>query len=159
MVGSKPSASRFASSAFATCNCSEDELKKNRNFMDAPLYVAAFLSCIQHCGQPATQSIFRQTKLPCVPIDVPGDRNPGDDIAVAVDIHSCYYNFVRPHRALRFGREVRTPAVQAGLTKRRLTFRQIFSSRMVLVALGGFLVVFVFSTASVTVDDLVTRAA
>ncbi len=25
----------------------------------------------------------------------------------------CYYNFVRPHRALKFGREVRTPAMQA----------------------------------------------
>jgi hypothetical protein len=30
----------------------------------------------------------------------------------------CYYNFVRPHRALKFGCEVRTPAIQAGLTTR-----------------------------------------
>ncbi len=30
-----------------------------------------------------------------------------------------YYNFARPHRALKFGREVRTPAMQAGLTTRR----------------------------------------
>ena len=37
-----------------------------------------------------------------------------------------YYNFVRPHGALKFGREIRTPAVQAGLTTRRLTFRDIF---------------------------------
>jgi len=27
----------------------------------------------------------------------------------------CYYNFVGPHRALKFGREVRTPAMQVGL--------------------------------------------
>ena len=38
----------------------------------------------------------------------------------------CYYNFVRPHGALKFGREIRTPAMQAGLTTRRLTFRDIF---------------------------------
>ena len=29
-------------------------------------------------------------------------------------------------RALKFGREIRTPAMQAGLTTRRLTFRDIF---------------------------------
>ena len=28
--------------------------------------------------------------------------------------------------ALKFGREIRTPAMQAGLTTRRLTFRDIF---------------------------------
>jgi hypothetical protein len=37
----------------------------------------------------------------------------------------CRYNFVRPHRALKFGREVRTPARQAGLTSRALTLREI----------------------------------
>ena len=40
----------------------------------------------------------------------------------------CYYNFVRPHGALKFGRETRTPAMQAGLVSRRLTFRDIFES-------------------------------
>jgi len=48
-----------------------------------------------------------------------------------LELFRCYYNFVRPHRALKFGREVRTPATQAGLTRRRLTLREIFSSRMV----------------------------
>jgi IS1 family transposase len=46
-----------------------------------------------------------------------------------LELLSCHYNFVRPHRALKFGREVRTPARQAGLTKRTLTLREIFSSR------------------------------
>ena len=48
-----------------------------------------------------------------------------------LELLRCYYNFVRPHRALKFGRAVRTPAMQAGLTRRRLTLREIFSSRMV----------------------------
>jgi hypothetical protein len=44
------------------------------------------------------------------------------------------YNFVRPHRALKFAREVRTPARQAGLTRRTLTLREIFSSRELFMA-------------------------
>lgn len=39
-----------------------------------------------------------------------------------------YYNFVRPHRALRFGREVRSPAQQAGLVTRVLSWRDVFLS-------------------------------
>jgi hypothetical protein len=45
-----------------------------------------------------------------------------------LDLLRCHYNFLRPHRALKFGRDVRTPAMQAGLAKRRLTFRDIFTS-------------------------------
>jgi len=37
----------------------------------------------------------------------------------------CHYNFLRPHRALKFGRVTRTPAMQAGLASRRLTFRNV----------------------------------
>ena len=43
-----------------------------------------------------------------------------------LELLRCYYNFVRPHGALKFGREIRTLAMQAGLTTRRLTFRDIF---------------------------------
>ena len=45
-----------------------------------------------------------------------------------LELLRCYYNFIRPHRALKFGRETRTPAMQAGLTSRRLTFRDVLSS-------------------------------
>jgi transposase-like protein/IS1 family transposase len=41
-----------------------------------------------------------------------------------LELVRCHYNFVRPPRALKFGREVRT----AGLTKRAL--RELFSSRL-----------------------------
>ena len=43
-----------------------------------------------------------------------------------LELRRCHYNFVRPHRALKFGRETRTPAMQAGLATRRLTFREVF---------------------------------
>ena len=43
-----------------------------------------------------------------------------------LELLRCYYNFVRPHRALKFGLEIRTPAMQAGLVSRRLSFREIF---------------------------------
>ncbi|MDA2937685.1 hypothetical protein MYX75_05405 [Acidobacteria bacterium AH-259-A15] len=43
----------------------------------------------------------------------------------------AYYNFLRPHTALKFGTTVRTPAMQAGLAKNRLSFRDVFTSRAV----------------------------
>ena len=54
-------------------------------------------------------------------------------VPCALDAHlellRCYYNFVRPpHGALKFGRETRTPAMQAGLATRRLTIWDIFVS-------------------------------
>ena len=45
-----------------------------------------------------------------------------------LELLRCHYNFLRPHRALKFGPEVRTPAMQAGLTQKRLTFRDVFVS-------------------------------
>ena len=45
-----------------------------------------------------------------------------------LELLCCHYTFVRLHQALKFGREVRKPAMQAGLTSRRRTFREIFSS-------------------------------
>ena len=46
-----------------------------------------------------------------------------------VELVRCHYNFVRPHRALKFGRETRTPAMQAGLVSTRLTWSHIFTAR------------------------------
>ena len=43
-----------------------------------------------------------------------------------LELVRCYYNFIRPHGALRFGRTTRTPAMQAGLVRGKLTFREIF---------------------------------
>jgi transposase-like protein len=45
-----------------------------------------------------------------------------------LELLRCYYNFVRPHQSLRQGRQRRTPAMAAGLTKRPLTLREIFST-------------------------------
>ena len=44
-----------------------------------------------------------------------------------LDILRCHYNFLRPHRALKFGSEIRTPAMQGGLAKRKLSFRDVFT--------------------------------
>jgi len=53
-----------------------------------------------------------------------------------------HYNFSRPHRALKFGKEIRTPAMQAGLITRRLSFRDIFSLRLVQIAPSQIVYVF-----------------
>jgi transposase-like protein/IS1 family transposase len=41
-----------------------------------------------------------------------------------------HYNFCRPHSSLKFGRVVRTPAMQAGLLSRNLTFRDLFVAKV-----------------------------
>lgn len=43
-----------------------------------------------------------------------------------LELLQCHYNFIRPHSALKYGNEIWTPAMQAGLTSKRLTFRQVF---------------------------------
>ena len=64
-----------------------------------------------------------------------------DKLEEHLELLRCHYNFVRPHRALKFGREVRTPAMQAGLATLRLTFREVFvwppPSLLVLVSIGA----------------------
>jgi transposase-like protein/IS1 family transposase len=74
-------------------------------------------------------------------------------LAAHLELLRCYYNFVRPHRALQFGREVRTPAVQAGLTTRRITLREIFSSATILLVWKKVTCVFVYFAILATVDD------
>jgi transposase-like protein len=44
----------------------------------------------------------------------------------AIDLLRCYYNFIRPHSSLKFGPVTRTPAMQAELTNKPLTWREIF---------------------------------
>ncbi len=45
-----------------------------------------------------------------------------------LELLRCNYDFTRRHRALKFGKEIRTPAMQARLVSRRLSFREIFMS-------------------------------
>jgi hypothetical protein len=51
-----------------------------------------------------------------------------DQLREHVELFRCHDNFLRPHRALRFGREVRTPAMQAGLVSTRLAWSHIFKA-------------------------------
>ena len=73
----------------------------------------------------------------------PAHARLGECLAGQLELLRCYYNFVRPHMALRFGPEVRTPAMQAGLVGRKLTFRDVF------MAVAGF-VSFVVALIAVT---------
>ena len=51
-----------------------------------------------------------------------------DLLADNLALQMCYYNFVRPHSSLKFWDEIRTPAMQAGLVKKQLSFREIFTT-------------------------------
>ena len=45
----------------------------------------------------------------------------------AIALLRTFYNFIRPHSSLKFGPVKRTPAMQAEIFPRALTFREIFS--------------------------------
>ena len=69
-----------------------------------------------------------------------------------VELLRCHYNFVRPHSALKFGRETRTPAMQAGLVSKRLTLSDIFAARGLTVH-GFVTVLHVFVTVQPRESD------
>jgi hypothetical protein len=70
-----------------------------------------------------------------------------------LELLRCHYNFVRPHMALKFGREMRTPAIQAGPTTRRLNLREIFLSPIVFSAAEKVTSVFVHFSILFIVED------
>ena len=58
----------------------------------------------------------------------PGHARGADQLRGHVDLLRCHYHFIRPHRALRFGRETRTPAMQAGLVSAPMNWSDIFTA-------------------------------
>jgi hypothetical protein len=66
-------------------------------------------------------SAYLDRKSPC-------HARSGEQLSNHLELRRCYYNFIRPHRGLKFGKELRTPAMQPGLVSRRLSFREVFTS-------------------------------
>jgi len=60
----------------------------------------------------------------------------------AEGVRRFHHNCSRRHSALKLGKEIRTPAMRAGLTTRRLRFRDISSLRLVQVAPSQIVYVF-----------------
>ena len=58
----------------------------------------------------------------------PAHARSGQCLDGQLELLRCYYNFIRPHLGLKFGPEVRTPAMQADLVNRKLTFRDVFAA-------------------------------
>ena len=57
-----------------------------------------------------------------------------DQLHGHVDLLRCSYNVIRPHRALKCGRETRTPAMQAGLVNAPMNGSDIFTAPAALYA-------------------------
>ncbi len=66
-------------------------------------------------------SAYLRRRSPCHARDT-------DQLRGYVELLRCYYNFIRPHSTLRFGRKTRTPAMQAGLLSQRLAWSDIFTA-------------------------------
>ena len=90
---------------------SEDSRSVNTSFVERlNLTIRRSLACLQ-----------RKTTASC---------KSEDSMREQLELLRCYYNFIRPHSSLRFGRERRTPAQQAGLMRTRLSWRRIFTARL-----------------------------
>ena len=61
----------------------------------------------------------------------PGHAREPEALVGQLQLQQCYYNFIRPHMALKFGPEVWTPAMMAGIAKRKLTWRDILEGRII----------------------------
>ena len=72
-------------------------------------------------------SAYSRRRSPC-------HARGADQLHGHVDLLRCSYNFIRPHRALKFGRETRTPAMQAGLVNAPMNWSDIFTAPAALYA-------------------------
>jgi len=78
-------------------------------------------------------SAYLGRKTPC------HARN-GEYLDDHLELLRSYYNFVRFHRALKFGQEKRTPAMQAGLVSKQFSFRDIFMTTAVRILFAFILI-------------------
>ena len=56
-------------------------------------------------------------------------------LAEQLDFQGCYYNFMRPHLALKFGNQIWTPAMMAGIMKRKLSWRDVLNHSFLAIML------------------------
>ena len=63
---------------------------------------------------------------PCLQRRTPAHARIAEYLNDHLELQQCYYNFIRPHSALKYGNEIWTPAMQAGLASKQMTFRQVF---------------------------------
>jgi len=86
--------------------CSEDSEKLNTSFIER----------LNLTIRRNTSYLHRQT---------PAHARSTQALAEQLDLQRCYYNFMRPQLALKFGNQIWTSAMMAGIVKRKLTWRDV----------------------------------
>jgi len=89
-------------------DCSEDSEKLNTSFIER----------LNLTIRRNTSYLHRQT---------PAHARSPQALAAQLDLQRCYYNFMRPHLALKFGNQIWTPAMMAGIMKRKLSWRDVLN--------------------------------
>jgi len=82
----------------------------------------------------------------------PAHAQRPDKLHEQLELQQCYYNFMRPHQALRFGSEVYTPAMMAKIADHKVTWAEVL--QLWLAAIAAFLI-----KGSNNVDDRLRFAA
>ena len=59
----------------------------------------------------------------------PAHARYANRLAGQLELQRCYYNFMRPHMAFKFGIETYTPAGMAGIADRKLSWREIIEGK------------------------------
>lgn len=50
------------------------------------------------------------------------------------ELQQCYYNFMRPHQALKFGSEVYTPAMMAKIADHKVSWAEVLQLWLAVIA-------------------------
>ena len=100
--------------------------KYKRTLRPVPRAVAEFIYHYHgernHQGLGNVFVFLDRTRSPC-------HARCEDQLRAHVELLRCHYNFIRRHRGLKFGSVCRTPAMQAGLVTKRLSFSDVFTAR------------------------------
>jgi len=70
----------------------------------------------------------------------PAHAHRPDKLHEQLELQQCYYNFMRPHQALKFGAEVYTPAMMAKIADHKITWGEVL--QLCLAAMVKFLAEF-----------------
>jgi len=68
----------------------------------------------------------------------PANAHRPDKLQEQLELQQCYYNFMRPHQALRFGSEVYTPAMMAKIADHKVSWAEVLQLCLAAIAKSLF---------------------
>lgn len=111
--------------------------KVERKYMiDSKQQIEDALACSEDSGKLNTSFIERlnlaiRRNDSYLHRKTPAHARYGNRLRGQLEFQRCYYDFMRPHMALRFGNETYTPAMMAEIADRKLSWRDILENKLI----------------------------